>query len=193
VNVVINNATQNNVLVDDLGAPRLCDFGRSRIIDRKTGYTTTTHVFNQCFTAPELIIDAGEDYGDFGDDDDDDAQTNTETDIARTQESDVYAFSMVAVDVSDFLLFFVSEMTLTNCKKVLSGKLPFGHLRDSASYGVLSLVKSGRRPKRSLHQHEAMTDDLWNLMQHCWAQQACERLPIGAVCKRLAQNNKRDT
>jgi hypothetical protein len=86
------------VLVDDSREPRLCDFGRSRIIDGHTGYTTGTPALTWRFAAPELIDDAGA-----ADDDEAAALMDPGPEITlRTRESDVYAFALVALDVSGF-------------------------------------------------------------------------------------------
>jgi serine/threonine protein kinase len=78
-------SAQHNVLIDDDGTPRLSDFGRSKLIDQG-GFTTTTFAGSARQIAPELII-----------------ATESEDDQLPklTKEADVYAFSMVALEVSN--------------------------------------------------------------------------------------------
>ena len=70
------------------------DFGRSKIINEK-GFTTSTVAGSRRYIAPEIIWQSG------GSDDDEDF-------IAiLTKESDVYAFSMVGVEVSLFQMVHI--------------------------------------------------------------------------------------
>jgi serine/threonine protein kinase len=80
---------QGNVLIDETGWPRLCDFGRSKIVD-ECGFTTAV-TGTARFMAPELLgpeipVD-GEEIPD-------------PPAPILTKESDVYGFSMVALQAS---------------------------------------------------------------------------------------------
>ena len=68
--------------MDDDGAPLLSDFGRSRLIEHK-GFTTAAVAGSVRQMAPELL------------DPDDNVV------VKVTKEGDVYAFSMVVLEVSD--------------------------------------------------------------------------------------------
>ena len=70
---------QPNVLIDDDGVPRLSDFSQSKFVDHR-GFTTQL-AGSARHMAPELMW---------------------ETDCrALTYETDVFAFSMLALEVSD--------------------------------------------------------------------------------------------
>jgi len=85
---------QSNVLVDDDGVPRLSDFGSSHLIGHR-GFTTTI-MGTLRYMAPELLREANE-AGDDADNDGDFGQTYSRS----TKETDVFGFSMLAIDVSD--------------------------------------------------------------------------------------------
>lgn len=81
---------KQNVLIGDDGTPRVCDFGRSRLIDHR-GFTTTNHGLAR-YMAPELfaVPDQGQWTGD----------TQPIEPHPLSKESDVYAYAMVAYLVS---------------------------------------------------------------------------------------------
>jgi serine/threonine protein kinase len=84
---------QHNVVIDDQGNPRVCDFGRSKVLEQ-TGYTTKL-LATAIYMAPELIDDECTDQ-------DDDSQELFAA--CLTKASDVYAFGMVALEVcSEFV------------------------------------------------------------------------------------------
>ena len=90
--------SQHNVLIDDDGLPRLSDFGRSKFIDHR-GFTTTL-AGSARYMAPELITaEADVDY-------EDDEAFDNEPPPCLTKETDVFAFSMVALEVRDSYLGF---------------------------------------------------------------------------------------
>src|ERR1700691_6303048 len=83
---------QHNVLIHDDGTPRLSDFGRSKFIDHR-GFTTSFSGSSR-YMAPELTMaESDVDY------DDDDNPVN-DAPPKLTKETDVFAFSMVALEVS---------------------------------------------------------------------------------------------
>jgi len=93
--LIVLFSAQHNVLIDDDGTPHLADFGRSKLIEHR-GFTTATIAGSARQMAPELLP---------RDEEDDDSE-ETESDQPKespklTKEADVYAFSMVALEVSD--------------------------------------------------------------------------------------------
>lgn len=82
-------STQRDVLIDDEGTPLLCDFGRSKFIDHR-GFTTS-FTGSARYMAPELT--ATESNLDF--------KFPSESFPSLTKATDVFAFSMVALEVSD--------------------------------------------------------------------------------------------
>ena len=78
--------------MDNDGTPRLTDFGRSKFIDHR-GFTTSFSGSSR-YMAPELTMaESDVDY------DDDDNPVN-DAPPKLTKETDVFAFSMVALEVS---------------------------------------------------------------------------------------------
>ena len=75
-------SAQRNILIDEEGAPRLCDFGQSKLIGI-AGFTATKFAGAARYLAPELLPTASEEQ------------------VKLTRETDVYAFSMVALEVCD--------------------------------------------------------------------------------------------
>jgi serine/threonine protein kinase len=77
---------QTNVLIDDDGIPKLCDFGIAHIIfEGPTGMTTTSeHTGTERYLAPELVA----------------ADEGTRP----TSASDVYAMGCLGLHVSGFCL-----------------------------------------------------------------------------------------
>jgi len=88
---------QHNVLISDDGKPLLADFGRSKFIDHPA--FTTVFSGSSRYLAPELVNNGGDV------DDTDTAyeeleqQSNTMPNLTR--ETDVFAFSMATLEVSD--------------------------------------------------------------------------------------------
>jgi len=84
--------SQRNVLIDNRGVPKLCDFGRSKITDRR-GYTTI-FIGSARYIAPELIAFVNGIPAPAG---------NTSNHVQGpnlTKETDIYSFSMVVIEVS---------------------------------------------------------------------------------------------
>lgn len=88
---------QHNVLINDDGKGVLADFGRSKLIDHR-GYTTS-FAGSSRYLAPELL-EYVEELGidDYEDSVADDPMPNL------TKQTDVYAFSMVIIEVNATLL-----------------------------------------------------------------------------------------
>ena len=79
--------------MDDDGNPRLCDYGRSKFIDHR-GFTTSFAGGSARYMAPELTeAEADVDF------DDEEAEIY-EPPPNLTKATDVFAFSMVALEVS---------------------------------------------------------------------------------------------
>jgi len=145
--VVHGDLKGHNVLIADDGTPQLADFGRSKLIEHR-GFTTATFAGSARQMAPELL--PSENDGDIPG--------------PLTKEADVYAFSMVALEI-------------------LTGKLPFHSV--AAEMTVLFRVLSGKRPNRSAYPPDTFTDDIWALLVNCWAQEPAQRPGIATVVQRL--------
>ena len=81
---------QTNVLIDQHGSPRLCDFGRSKIISQQ-GYIGAAK-----YLAPELLS---------SDEDEVESEEQANMEAAppsrenKAKKCDIYAFGMVALEV----------------------------------------------------------------------------------------------
>lgn len=75
---------QANILIDSTGAPRICDFGISKIMDEH-GFTTRIMTGTPSYMAPELFP-SKEDEG-----------SNEEFLGKPTKQSDVYTYGLVAL------------------------------------------------------------------------------------------------
>lgn len=89
---------QHNVLINSNGQGVLADFGRSKLIDHR-GFTTS-FAGSSRYLAPELMENEEEiGIDDYDDDPADDPMPNL------TKETDVYAFSMVIIEVGSTFLY----------------------------------------------------------------------------------------
>lgn len=91
----------------------------------------------------------------------------------RTTQTDVYAFGV--------LMF-----------RMYAGAYPFAglvsnsHFRAFIDPAILRMA-AGNRPAREDIQHPDFTDELWDLMNECWARAPSDRPTMASVRARLAQ------
>ena len=84
----------------------------------------------------------------------------------RTKDSDCYALGMVVYEV-------------------LSGRVPFYRYTNII---VIRYVINGQRPGRPQGQEGWLfTDDVWELLEGCWAEQSSERPSIENVLQHLEE------
>jgi len=153
MNVVHGDLKGHNVLMDDDGIPRLSDFGRSKFIDHR-GFTTS-FAGSSRYMAPELTM-AEPDLN--YDDDENQAPPNL------TKETDVFALSMVALEI-------------------LTGKLPFFYIRQDTT--VIAFVQDGKRPERSRCSPTIFAEPMWELLVNCWDQDPGERHDMDTIVQCL--------
>ncbi|KAJ6521091.1 kinase-like domain-containing protein [Mycena vulgaris] len=82
--VIHGDLKVHNVLVDKRGAPCICDFGISKIINRR-GFTTSS-VGTAPYMAPELFLVV-------------DDKRERETSPCTTKSSDVYSFALLVLEI----------------------------------------------------------------------------------------------
>jgi serine/threonine protein kinase len=90
---------------------------------------------------------------------------------ASSVASDVYAFACVCYEVKSIVSLL---QMLTTCQ-MFSGEIPMHDLRD---FGVVLAVTQGRRPQRPSHdlcQIRGLDDEIWDLIENCWASIPSER------------------
>ena len=80
-----------------------------------------------------------------------------------TKESDCYALGMVILEV-------------------LSGQVPFTH---DSSWVVMQKVLKGEHPERP--EGELFMDELWGMLELCWATQPESRPSVGSVLRYFVQ------
>ncbi|RDB21823.1 putative L-type lectin-domain containing receptor kinase I.4 [Hypsizygus marmoreus] len=156
--VIHGDLSARNILIDDDGNARLADFGRAKVIGQP-GYDTTLFAGSTEYMAPELF-------------------PKGDQEPVFTKMSDVYAFSMVAFEVSQlgtkqisrisFLLeLFTDRTPLQRPVKVHQGRL-------------INYILEGNRPERRHDTHRRISDEMWTLMTRCWVSESSER-PTAAV------------
>jgi len=158
--VVHGDLKGHNVLISGDGKPLLADFGRSKFIDHR-GFTTAFSGSAR-YLAPELVDDGG-------DVDDTEAayeelQNESDTMPNLTRETDVFAFSMVTLEI-------------------LTGELPYSYLRQDSM--VIAMVQKGTRPDRQRYLPITFTDPMWALLTDCWETAPEERPVMSTVVQRL--------
>ncbi|KZP25803.1 kinase-like protein [Athelia psychrophila] len=159
----------HNVLIDDNLSPRLADFGRSRIVERR-GFTTAFMGTGR-YMAPELTV-ISEDIteaiptADSSDDDMPSSGTTAILDPLITKSSDTYAFAMVVLEI-------------------LTSRLPFFYLRQE--YLVVILTEDGGRPDRVKCLPTHFADEIWQLMEDCWHHDPQARPEMAATIPRLEE------
>jgi len=157
--VVHGDLKGHNVLMSDDGIPLLTDFGRSKFIDHR-GFTTS-FAGSARYLAPELVSDEP----DIIDSDDAYEAVEHQTPASNlTKETDVFAFSMVALEI-------------------LTGKIPYFYLRQDST--VIALVQDGTRPDRNRYLPMTFADPMWTLLADCWNEDPKERPEMGNVVQRL--------
>jgi len=158
--VIHGDLKGHNVLISDDGRPLLADFGRSKFIDHR-GFTTAFSGSAR-YLAPELVND-GVDVDDTDAayeelEKQDDAMPNL------TKETDVYAFSMVTLEI-------------------LTGEEPFSYIRQDRV--VIAFVQRGTQPDRQRCLPTTFTDPMWALLSDCWKTAREERPVMSSVIQRL--------
>ncbi|KAJ6498752.1 kinase-like domain-containing protein [Mycena sanguinolenta] len=132
-NVIHGDLKVHNVLVDKRGVPCICDFGISKIINRR-GFTTSS-VGTAPYMAPELFFVI-------------DGETKEEgASPCTTKSSDVYSFGLLALEI-------------------LTSEPPKG--RPSKPIATVKLL-ANLHPKRADYNIKKVTNEIWSVLDRCWA------------------------
>lgn len=169
LNILHGDLKGHNVLMDDNLSPRLADFGRSRIAERR-GFTTAFTGTGR-YMAPELTVISDDltdpipaTYSSEGDTPD--SAIPAVLDPLITKKSDIYAFAMVVIEI-------------------LTSKLPFFYLRQE--HLVVILTQDGHRPDRLRCLPTQFSDDIWRFMEDCWHHDPQARPEMSATIPRLEE------
>jgi len=147
-NVVHGDIDQHSILIDQNGIPRLSGFSQSQFINHRDSDAMIS-IGSIRYLAPERLPPLGVKFL-----------------PEATKESDVYSFSMVAL-------------------QILSGEESFFYLRNTSR--VINLINKGIRPERSKYQSMVLTDSVWQLLVDCWDQDPGKRPEMGTVVQRLEE------
>ncbi|KAK2464987.1 hypothetical protein APHAL10511_003063 [Amanita phalloides] len=158
-NVIHGDIKGHNVLVADDGTALLCDFGRSRIINHR-GFTTLFAAAVR-YLAPELIVKGAEVPGI-----DEEIDESFDPQEFMSKESDVYAFSMVGVEI-------------------LSGEVPYPKIHNGAR--IILRVPEGLRPKREEYRLSKLHGKIWDILELCWVNDFTGRPTMIAVVQHLSK------
>jgi hypothetical protein len=150
--------------LDDEFHAQIHDFGLSRHSDDTV---TGSGVLHLNFAAPELLgcTDANTDKLE-------------EHSTARTQVSDVYSFGCLYYEVSYIKYYEVLAKLLARITQIHYDATPFGGL---GPLPIIEAVTRGERPPRL--DNPPLSDDAWNLVNQCWAQNKRLRPGIRDVVK----------
>ena len=87
---------------------------------------------------------------------------------AYSKAADVFSFAMLMIEVRRWwsaarqtLILFIYRRLISI--QVFTGAIPFCDLR---SLDAMVAIGGGKRPTRPAHP--AITEELWELIQHCW-------------------------
>lgn len=138
--IVHGNLTGVHVLISGSGQVRLTGYGLADLYADPNLTATVPIVGNERSLAPEIVD-----------------STNA---VTESKEADVFAFGMLAVEVS-------------------TGRPPFEECGDVEAP---AFILRGGRPERP-HDSEALglTEEVWRLFERCWHQDPTQRITIGDV------------
>ncbi|KAG6910448.1 hypothetical protein DXG01_010373 [Tephrocybe rancida] len=166
-NIIHGDLKGPNILVDDVGRARVCDFGISCVSDPEiVAWTSLSSMSSKGgslrWQAPELFD-----------------MENDEA-VKNSTSSDVYALGCVCYEVGFF---------------IFTGNVPFHNVsRDAA---VMLQIQRGTRPSRppqsSLPWRKwGLTENIWAVIQECWGADPLDRPTTEQVINRLSLPSRRD-
>ncbi|KZP22995.1 kinase-like protein, partial [Athelia psychrophila] len=149
LNILHGDLKGHNVLIDDNSSPRLADYGRTRILT----------AISDDISFPTPTADSSED-------DMLSSETTAILDPIITKKTDIYAFTMVVMEI-------------------LTSKLPFFYIRQE--HVVVILTQDGKRPDRVRCLPTHFADEIWQLMEDCWHRDPQARPEMDAAISRLEE------
>lgn len=161
------------MLIDDDGQPRISDFGLATFIDSQAS-TLDQSSFkgkgSMRWQAPELL----------------DSSRFSGITLGLTTKSDVYAFACVCLEVSDLYQRMAWRFSKA-INQVFTEQIPFSNLRDGEV--ILEVAVRDGRPQRPPEPAETrgLSDEIWKLIQDCWAVQPEDRPNMTAVAAQVEE------
>jgi hypothetical protein len=83
------------------------------------------------------------------------------------------------------MLQLVSAMSLRHLPKLFTDTEPFASYRAFKDYQIVPLVHAGHRPRRSQDRRCYISDDMWTLLQTCWAYEPQARLTAKLLVQQI--------
>jgi len=151
---------QPNILVDNSGRARIADFGLATVTQNLDSMQSASrqHGHSVRWAAPEILSEKG----------------------AHSKEADVFAFSMVMIEVGCSIGCRISAYCHFVLIQAFTGAIPFSSCTPPMA---MLAIMQGKRPPRPTHP--ALTEELWEVMQHCWATEPNLRPPVSDALKIL--------
>ncbi|KAG6916553.1 hypothetical protein DXG01_006379 [Tephrocybe rancida] len=164
-----------NILVNDEGRACLADFGissvyfDSKIVVWQSQTSGTSKGGTVRWQAPELF------------------DIQNDIIVRNNQKTDVYACACVCYEVGWLPVTQKCNPLTTRAAQILAGDIPFSHIPlDTA---VALQIMSGARPARpsnpSPWRYWGLNENIWSLMQQCWATDPTVRPEMEEVVGRL--------
>lgn len=157
---------QSNILVDDLGVPRICDFGLSRILGDAAFNRNRDEIASMFWLAPELY------WNDF-------------SCGSRTKASDVWAFGMTALEVSLCPAVDIESALKYRSTQVLTSQMPWAPLRGRQQEIAQIKLRLVMKDRPDHKQYGGISSDVWKILELCWAEDAGTRPSILDIKTRL--------
>ncbi|KAK6978010.1 TKL/TKL-ccin protein kinase [Favolaschia claudopus] len=151
--IVHGNLCTKKILVNQEGSPMICGYGMSKTLGT-TSDTTSFLSTSVRFTPPEYFL------GDDG------------AHHIRTQSTDVYAYSMVVLEI-------------------LSGLEPYHHL--PTEHAVVAHIVRGGQPIRRHVDRKTVNDSLWQLLTSLWTAKPHTRPSIFEIIGQLIKIQQNDS
>ena len=104
-------------------------------------------------------------------------------DPCPTKESDVYAFGIVMLEVTQSPFFLFQTGQLTPLSQLLTGQEPYWYKRAKTCIHA-EAASNGLRPDRT--RYTALPDNQWELLEQCWVGEPEKRPSMENISLRLA-------